>query len=187
MLQLPEPHLGFPRVRGIDMSLSMSQAAIPAFDQTLSALLRILQKAEAHCLARKIDASALLTARLYPDMLAFTRQIQIASDAAKGALARLSESEAPKWEDHEQSFADLKARVENTLNYVRSFNPSQIDGSEDRQISLKLPNGEHINFKGDAFLTRWALPNFFFHATTAYAILRHNGVELGKRDFLNAS
>jgi uncharacterized protein len=169
------------------MALCMSQVALPAFRQTLSGLGKIVQKAASHCDTRKIDATVLLQARLYPDMFDFTRQIQITSDIAKGALARLAGVEPPKWDDCERSFAELQARLERTLDYVRCIRADQIDGCADREVAIQLPSGQDLSFTGHGFLSTWALPNFFFHATTAYDILRHNGVELGKRDFLNAN
>jgi len=165
------------------MTLSMSKFAVPAFEQTISALIKILDKAEAHCAARKIEPSVLIGARLYPDMFPLSRQIQIVSDAARGAMARLTGSEPPKWEDNEKSFAELKARLNKTLEAIGAVG-SKIDGSEGREVKFKAGSME-LSLRGDAYLTNWAFPNFFFHAATAYDILRHNGVELGKRDFLN--
>ena len=165
------------------MTLSMSQIAIPAFEQTISALIKILDKAEAHCTAKKIDPSVLLGARLYPDMLPLTRQIQIVSDASRGAMARLTGSDPAKWEDTEKSFADLKGRLNKTLEAIHAVG-KKIDGQEGREVKFKAGSMD-VAFKGDAFLSTWAFPNFFFHAATAYDILRHNGVEVGKRDFLN--
>ena len=165
------------------MSLSMYQASIPAFVQMLNSLSAILDKADAHAQNRKIDPDVLLTYRLAPDMLPFVRQIQIAADLAKGAAARLAGVEVPKHDDTEKTFADLKARLAKTVAFVQSFKPSEIDGSEDRDIKLTL--GEHtMNFKGQPYLVHFTMPNFYFHCTTAYDILRHCGVELGKRDFI---
>ena len=165
------------------MSLSMYQAAIPAFVQMLNSLPAILDKAEAHAGSRKIDPEVLLNYRLAPDMLPFVRQIQIAADLAKGAAARLAGVEVPKHDDTEKTFADLKARLAKTVAFVQSFRPNEIDGSEDREINLTL--GEHkMSFKGQPYLVHFVLPNFYFHCTTAYDILRHCGVELGKRDFI---
>ena len=167
------------------MSLSMYQASIPAFVQMLNNLAAILDKAEAHAGNRKIDPEVLLNYRLAPDMLPFVRQIQIAADLAKGAVARLAGVEVPKHDDTEKTFADLKARLAKTVAFVQSFKPSEIDGSEDRDIRLTL--GEHtMSFKGQPYLGHFVLPNFYFHCTTAYDILRHGGVELGKRDFIGA-
>ena len=165
------------------MSLSMYQAAIPAFVQMLNSLSAILDKAEAHAGSRKIDPEVLLNYRLAPDMLPFVRQIQIAADLAKGAAARLAGVEVPKHDDTEKTFADLKSRLAKTVAFVQSFRPNEIDGSEDREINLTL--GEHkMSFKGQPYLVHFVLPNFYFHCTTAYDILRHCGVELGKRDFI---
>ena len=167
------------------MSLSMYQASVPAFLQTLNNLSAILDKAEAYAGNRKIDPEVLLNYRLAPDMLPFVRQIQIAADLAKGAAARLADVEVPKHDDTEKTFADLKARITNTVTFVQSIQPSDIDGSEGRDITLTL--GEHtMSFKGQPYLVHFVLPNFYFHCTTAYDILRHCGVELGKRDFIGA-
>jgi hypothetical protein len=165
------------------MSLSMHQASIPAFVQMLNSLSAILDKAEAHATSHKIDPEVLLNYRLAPDMHPFIRQIQIAADLAKGAAARLAGVEVPKHDDTEKTFADLKARLAKTLAFVQSFKPSDIDGSENRDIRLTL--GEHaMSFKGQPYLVHFVMPNFYFHCTTAYDILRHCGVELGKRDFI---
>jgi hypothetical protein len=168
------------------MSLSMYTASVPVYVQYLSALAGVLKKAEAHCAAKKIDPSVLVTARLYPDMFALARQVQIATDHAKGSLSRLAGVEIPSYADTEASFADLQARIAKTLDYVQSFKQDQIDGSDDTHIVLDI-HGNKFEFNGADYLTRWALPNFFFHITTAYAILRHAGVEVGKRDFMSAN
>jgi hypothetical protein len=161
----------------------MYQASIPAFVQMLNSLSAIMDKAEAHARSRDIDPEVLLNYRLAPDMLPFVRQIQIAADLAKGAAARLAGVEVPKHDDIEKTFADLKARLAKTVTFVQSFKPSDIDGSEDREINLTL--GEHtMSFKGQPYLVHFVMPNFYFHCTTAYDILRHCGVELGKRDFI---
>jgi hypothetical protein len=161
----------------------MYQASIPAFVQMLNNLSAIMDKAEAHARSREIDPEVLVSYRLAPDMLPFVRQVQIAADLAKGAAARLAGVEVPKHDDTEKSFADLKARLAKTTAFVQSFKPSAIDGSEDREINLTL--GEHtLSFKGQPYLVRFVMPNFYFHCTTAYDILRHCGVELGKRDFI---
>ena len=165
------------------MSLSMYQASIPAFVQMLNNLSAIMDKAEAHARSREIDPEVLLNYRLAPDMLPFVRQIQIAADLAKGAAARLAGVEVPKHDDTEKTFADLKARLAKTVTFVQSFKPSDIDGSEDREINLTL--GEHkMSFRGQPYLVRFVVPNFYFHCTTGYDILRHCGVDLGKRDFI---
>jgi hypothetical protein len=161
----------------------MYQASVPAFVQMLNNLSAILNKAEAYAASRKVDPEVLLNYRLAPDMHPFVRQIQIAADLAKGAAARLAGVEVPKHDDTEKTFADLKARLTKTLAFVQSFKPTDIDGSEDRDISLTL--GEHtMKFKGQPYLVHFVMPNFYFHCTTAYGILRHCGVELGKRDFI---
>ena len=165
------------------MSFSMYQASIPAFVQMLNNLSAILDKAEAHAGSRKIDSEILLNYRLAPDMLPFVRQIQIAADLAKGAAARLAGVEVPKHDDTEETFADLKARLAKTVAFVQSFKTNDIDGSEDREINMTL--GEHtMSFKGQPYLVYFVMPNFYFHCTTAYDILRHCGIELGKRDFI---
>lgn len=165
------------------MTISMYEASIPAFIHSLGSLKAILQKGAAHAEARKFDASVLVNSRLFPDMLALARQVQIASDAAKGAAARLSATEPPKFEDTETTIAELIARVDKTVDYLKGFKATQIDGSEDRNIVLKTPRGD-LSFTGLAFLRHWALPNFYFHVVTAYNLLRHNGVEIGKADYL---
>jgi uncharacterized protein len=166
------------------MSLSMYQASVPVFVQYLKGLSRVLDKAAPLIEARKFDQAALLGTRLYPDMLPFAKQIQIASDNAKGAVARLAGVDIPKYEDNETSLAELKARITKTLAFVESIKPAQIEGSADRTIVLPIgPN--KVEFKGADYLTTFALPNFYFHVTTAYNILRHIGVEIGKRDYMN--
>jgi uncharacterized protein len=165
------------------MTLSMFQASVPALLQGLASLSGVLDKAEAHAAARKIDPAALLGARLFPDMFPLSRQVQLVSDFAKGTAARLAGIEIPKYEDTETSFEALKARLARTAEFVRSIAPGQIDGSEDREITIPIA-GQPTTFKGQRYLVHFALPNFYFHLTTAYAILRHNGVELGKRDFI---
>jgi hypothetical protein len=165
------------------MKLSMYEASIPLFLHTLENLRVILQKGAAHAEARKFDASVLVNSRLAPDMLPLARQIQIASDAAKSAAARLSGGEAPKFEDTETTFPELIARVQKTIDYLRGFTPAQFEGSEERTINVTTPRAA-LTFAGLHYLRHWALPNFFFHVTTAYNLLRHNGVDLGKADFL---
>ena len=166
------------------MTISMHSASAPIFTRMLANLLTWLDKAEAHAAARKFDTANYLGLRLAPDMLPLLRQIQIASDSAKAAMGRLAGAELPKWEDNEASFADLRARVAKTIDYVKSFQPAQIDGSETRAISVPRRSGEPLQFDGESFLKHYALPNFFFHVTTAYAILRHCGVQIGKGDFI---
>jgi uncharacterized protein len=165
------------------MTISMYQASVPVFSRALNNLTEILKKAAAHAEAKKIDPLALLQARLYPDMFPLQRQVQIATDTAKGCAARLAGMEPPRYEDDEASFADLLSRIDKTQAYTQSIKAEQIDGSESRPVSLKL-RGQTVAFSGLAYLLVFALPNFFFHVTTAYDILRHNGVELGKQDYL---
>lgn len=165
------------------MTISMYAASVPVFKQMLGSLSDLLDKAETHVTEKKIDPNALLQGRLFPDMFPFMRQIMIATDFAKGACARLAGVEVPKYEDTEQSFSDLKARLAKTLAFLDTLSPSDIDGSEERDISTSAgPNSK--SFKGQRYLLQYALPQFFFHATTAYAILRHNGIEVGKKDFM---
>jgi hypothetical protein len=156
---------------------------VPRLANTLKNLSAILDKAQAHAEARKIDPVVLTNSRLYPDMLPMKRQVQIACDSAKGAVARLAGAEPPKHEDVEETFAELKARIAKTLDFIQTFKPAQIDGSEDKTIHLKLGQRE-VDFKGMQYLLGHALPNFYFHVVTAYDILRHDGVEIGKRDYL---
>lgn len=165
------------------MTLSMYQASAPCFVNTLNNLSAILTKAEAHAAAKKIDPSVLLGSRLFPDMFALTRQVQIACDNAKGPVARLAGIEVPTHEDTEQTFAELQARIAKTITFIQSVKPAQIDGSEDKKIVLKAGPRE-LNFIGKPYLLGFALPNFYFHVVTAYNILRHNGVDVGKTDYL---
>ena len=161
----------------------MYQASAPRFANMLRNLSALIEKADAHCAAKKIDPAAITTFRLYPDMFAFARQVQIACDTAKGAVARLAGVEIPKHEDVEQTFAELKSRIAKTLDFVESVAAAKIDGSEDKEIVLPMRSGER-RFKGLQYLLGFAYPNFYFHVTTAYDILRHNGVEIGKTDFI---
>jgi uncharacterized protein len=165
------------------MSLSMYRASVPFFLQMLPALSGCLRKAAEHAAAKKIDPAVLLQSRLYPDMFPLVKQVQIATDFAKGTVARLAGQEPPKYDDVESDFDQLQARISKTLDYVREFKPSQIDGSEDRDITITFGTNTRT-FKGENYLVGFALPNFFFHTTTAYAILRHNGIELGKGDYM---
>ena len=165
------------------MSLSMYQASVPAFLQMLKNLSAILDKAAAFAEERKIDPEVLLAWRLVPDMFPFVRQVQIAADFAKGTTARLAGAEVPKYADDEKNLTELKARIAKTVKFVEGFKAKDIDGSEGRDITLSV-GGQELRFKGEPYLVQFALPNFYFHATTAYAILRRYGVELGKRDFI---
>jgi uncharacterized protein len=165
------------------MNISMYQASAPRFANLLKNLSAILDKAKAHAEAKKIDELVLTASRLYPDMYALARQVQIACDTAKGAVARLAGVEVPKHEDTEKTFDELKGRIAKTLAFIATVKPAQIDGSEGKEIVLKL-QGKEVPFKGLPYLLGFAWPNFYFHLTTAYNILRHNGVEIGKRDFV---
>lgn len=165
------------------MTISMYQASTPRFANLLRNLSTLIDKAEAHCAAKKIDPAALTVYRLYPDMFPFTRQVQIACDTAKGAVARLAGIDIPKHEDTEQTFADLKARIAKTVDFIESVPAGKVDGSEEKEVVLQMRSGER-RFKGMQYLLGHAYPNFYFHVTTAYNILRHNGVEVGKADFI---
>jgi len=161
----------------------MYQVSIPRFVNILGNLSNILDKAQAYVDAKKIDTATLTTYRLFPDMLPMTTQIQIACDAAKGVVARLAGVEIPVYEDNEKTLSDLKARIAKTVAFIQTVTPEQIDGTEDKEIVIKRGDKE-TRYKGMQFLLGHALPNFYFHVTTAYNILRHNGVEIGKRDYL---
>ncbi|MES2832964.1 MAG: DUF1993 domain-containing protein [Pseudomonadota bacterium] len=165
------------------MTLSMYTASVPVFRQLLNSLSEVLAKAESHAAERKIEPAALLQARLYPDMFALTRQVQIAADFAKGACARLAGVEVPKWADTEQSFEELRARLAKTVAFIDDLPQDQIEQSAERVINTSA-GPKSKTFAGHTYLVHYALPQFLFHATTAYAILRHNGVEIGKRDFM---
>lgn len=165
------------------MSISMYQAFIPGAVRALENFIEILGKIAAHAEAKKIDPSVFINARLAPDMFPLSRQVQIASDTVKGGVARLAGEEPPKYEDFETTFPELIGRLRKTADYLQSFKPAQIDGSEDRPIVIKMRSGE-LNFSGQTYLLSFVLPNLYFHVTAAYAIGRHNGVELGKKDFL---
>ena len=165
------------------MAFSMSRASIPVFEIGLNALSANLDKAAAFAAAKKIDSAVLVSTRLAPDMFPLSRQIQIATDQAKNGSARLAGVEAPKYEDNETTIDQLKARIAKTVAYIKTLDARQIDGAADRQINFPVgPNKAEM--KGDDYLNHFVLPNFYFHITTAYDILRHCGVEIGKRDFL---
>jgi len=166
------------------MTISMSSASLPVYKTMLDNLNHFLDKAQAHAEARKFDPAALLQFRLAPDMLPFTRQIQLACDHAKNGLARMSGVEAPKFEDNESTFAELKARIRKTLDYLATVPADRLDGTEDKDITFPVGRESTRTMKGEAYLKHWSLPNFLFHVTTAYILLRHNGVDLGKKDFL---
>ena len=165
------------------MNISMYQASAPRFVNILNNLSAILDTAQAHADAKKIDVMALTSFRLFPDMLPMTKQIQIACDSAKGAMARLAGVEIPKHEDNEQTIADLKARIAKTVAFIQAIKPTQVDGSDDRDIALKR-GGKDVTYKGMQYLLGYAYPNFYFHVVTTYNMLRHNGIEIGKNDFL---
>jgi hypothetical protein len=165
------------------MPLSMYQASIPVFVRMLGNLSAILDKAEADATARKIDLAVFVNARLAPDMHPLSRQIQIATDGVKGCAARLAGVEIPSYPDTETTFEELKARITKTVAFLESFTPAQIDPSDERTITLKIGPNE-MSFPAADYLLNFVLPNFYFHVTTTYAILRHNGVDVGKRDFL---
>ena len=169
------------------MSLSMYQASVPVLSHGLGALAGVLKKGEAYATARKIEPSVLLQTRLYPDMFPLVRQVQIASDGAKGGAGRLAGVEIPKFEDTESTFEQLQERIAKTRKFLDTIRADQVDGSEGKNIELPTPRGETLKFTGQQFLFGFVLPNFFFHSTTTYAILRHCGVEVGKRDFLGAN
>lgn len=167
------------------MSITMYSASVPVFVRLLGNLVKWIDKAEAHAQAKKFDTSVYLAARLAPDMLPFSRQIQIACDGARFCVARLAGVEAPKHEDNEQSLADLKGRIAKTLAFIQSVPADQLTGTEEKDIHVPRRDGVLV-MKGEAYLKHYAMPNFYFHVTTAYALLRHNGVELGKADYLGA-
>jgi hypothetical protein len=163
----------------------MHSMSVPVFVKTLGNLSAILDKAAAHAEAKKIDPAVLLASRLYPDMFTLTKQVQVACDFAKGTVARLAGQEPPKYDDNETTIEALKARIAKTVDYLQGFQAAQFAGAEEREVQMKIRD-QTLTFKGLSYLAHMALPNFFFHATTAYDILRHNGVELGKRDFIGA-
>ena len=162
-------------------------AVVPAYLQMLNSLIGLLTKAEAHCATKKIDPGVLLGSRLFPDMLPLSKQIQLVSDFASKGCARLTHSEVPATPDTETSFAELKQRLAKTIDYVKSFKPEQFEGAETRDVTFPAGPDKTITMKGQQFLSAFSLPNFYFHATTAHGILRHNGIEIGKRDFLGVS
>jgi uncharacterized protein len=168
------------------MALSMYQASVPVFTHTLKNLSAILKKAEANAAERNIDPAVFVAARLAPDMHPLSRQVQIASDAAKGCVARLAGLDIPSFPDTEASFPELTARVQKTIDFMATATQAQIDGSEGKTIVLKFP-GREMSLSGQVFLLNFSLPNLFFHVTTTYDILRHNGVPLGKMDFIGAA
>jgi uncharacterized protein len=168
------------------MTLSMHAASVPVFRQMLGSLDNLLAKADSHAAERKIDPAALLQARLFPDMFPLLKQVQIACDFAKGVSGRLAGVELPVFDDSEQTFAELRALVAKTVAFVDGLDAARFDGSEDREIVLRPGTPKERRFVGQAYLLNYGLPQFFFHVTTAYALLRHNGVELGKKDYMGS-
>ena len=166
--------------------MSFYDASVPAFLQILGALSGILTKAEAHCAAKNIQPDVLLGARLYPDMLPLTKQVQLVCDFAAKSCARLTHSEVPSIPDTEKTFGELKQRLAKTSDYVKAFKPAQFDGADTSEVTFPV-GPSTMTLTGQQFLNRFAFPNFYFHAATAHGILRHNGVEIGKRDFLGVS
>jgi hypothetical protein len=165
------------------MTITMYSASVPVFVQYLGAMDGLLAKAQSLCATKKIDEAVFAGLRLAPDMFPLARQVQIACDFAKGATARLAGQDVPAWEDTEKTLGDLRSRVQKTSAFVQTFKPAQIDGSEGRDIAIKIA-GNPVTFKGRTYLLNFAMGHFFFHTTTAYNILRHNGVDVGKRDFI---
>lgn len=167
------------------MSFSMYEASVPVFTQILNSLAAIIDKAETHANEKNIDPAALLQARLYPDMFPFARQVQVATDFAKGCSARLAGVEVPSYEDTEKSFAELRERIARTLAFINDLPRDAIEASDQRDI-VTGSGAKVREFKGQDYLVHYAMPHFYFHATTAYALLRHNGVEIGKKDFIGS-
>jgi hypothetical protein len=168
------------------MSLSIHDASVPVLTHALGNLAGIVDKGRLHAESEKLDPAVLLGMRLYPNMFAFTRQVQVVSDSAKGCMARLAGVEAPKYEDTEASFAELRQRIDKTLAFVKGFEPRQLEGADSRAVVLKFPNST-LNFNsGWDYLQSFVLPNVYFHSAMAYAILRHGGVKLGKSDYLGS-
>ncbi|WP_077037409.1 DUF1993 family protein [Pelomonas sp. KK5] len=165
-------------------TITMHSASVPVFARILGNMINWMEAAKAHAEAKKFDTANYLGLRLAPDMLPFKNQIQICSDAAKGCVARLAGVDVPSWPDDEASFDDLIERVRKTRDYVLSLPAAQIDGSEGREITIPRRSGDALKFSGENYLKHFAMPNFFFHATTTYALLRHAGVSIGKMDFL---
>jgi hypothetical protein len=169
------------------MTLSLHAASVPVYVRMLGNMLHWLDKAQAHAEARKFDSVNYLGLRLAPDMLPLVRQVQIVSDSAKGCVARLAGIEVPKWEDQEASIDDLRARIRKTLDFVQSVPAASVDAGAAREILVPTRGGDPLRFDGQTFLLAYAMPNFYFHATTTYALLRHAGVEIGKKDYLGAA
>ena len=167
--------------------MSFYDAAVPAYLQMLNSLSGLITKAEAHCKAKNIQPDVILGSRLFPDMLPFSKQIQLVSDFAAKGCARLTHSEVPSTPDTEKTFDELKQRLAKTVDYVNSFKPAQFEGADARDVTFPAGPDRTITMKGQQFLSAFSLPNFYFHAATAHGILRHNGVEIGKRDFLGVA
>ena len=167
--------------------MSFYDAVVPAYLQMLNSLSGLLTKAEAHCKAKNIQPDVILGSRLYPDMLPLVKQVQLVADFAAKGCARLTQSEVPATPDTEKTFEDLKQRLARTIDYVKSFKPAQFDGADDKDVTFPAGPDKSITMKGQQFLSSFSLPNFYFHAATAHGILRHNGVEIGKRDFLGVA
>lgn len=167
--------------------MSFYDAVVPAYLQMLNSLTGLLTKAEAHCAAKKIDPSVLLSSRLFPDMLPLSKQIQLVSDFASKGCARLTHVDVPSMPDTEKTFEELKQRLAKTIDYVKSFKPEQFEGADAKDVTFPVGPDRTMTLKGQQFLSAVSLPNFYFHATTAHGILRHNGVEIGKRDFLGVN
>jgi hypothetical protein len=168
------------------MTISLYAASVPVFKQMLNSVSAILVKADQHAAAKNIDPGVLLQARLYPDMFPLIQQVQIATNFSRGVSARLAGVDVPKYDDKEKTFADLQALLEKTLAFVDGFTPAQIDGNEGREIITRPGTPKEKRFTGQSYLLTYGLPQFFFHVTTTYAILRHNGIEVGKRDYMGA-
>ncbi len=166
------------------MSVSMHAASVPVFNQMLNSLAAMLKKAEQHAIDKKFEPAVLLNSRLFPDMFALTRQVQIACDFAKGVPGRLAEVDLPAFDDNEQTFADLQVRITKTLEFINGLDAAAFEGSESRNIVLRPGTPKERTLQGQAYLLSYGIPQFFFHMTTAYALLRHNGVEVGKGDFM---
>jgi uncharacterized protein len=167
--------------------MSFYDASVPAFLQILGSLSGILAKAEAHCAAKNIKPDVLISARLYPDMLPLSKQIQLACDFSAKACARLAHTDVPSTPDTETTFGELRQRLANTIDYVKKFTPAQLEGGDRKEVTFPIGPDKTLTLKGQEFLSRFAFPNFYFHAATAHGILRHNGVEIGKRDFLGVA
>ena len=168
------------------MKITVQAATVDVFANSLNSLSALLEKALANATARKFEPSVLFNARLAPDMFALSRQVQIACDLAKNSVSRLAALEPPRFEDNEKTLEELRTRIARTIDYMKGIPASAFEGSEDRDLKVPAGPDKFLDFKGLDFVQRWAIPNVFFHITTAYAILRHNGVDIGKRDFIGA-